>query len=624
MSSTAFPPLSPSEPPRVFGAPTLHTEADLLALGIAADGTLWSVEEPGLLRQWNLATRRQTGEKALDEAATVWAFNWATRLLASGSNEVDVWEVSSGEQLVGWRAESWVTALAFQPYAPVLATGHDDGVVRVWQWSDSKLLRELRGHKMPVSAVSFSWDKTRLATAGEDRLIRVWDLATGKLVATLEGHTDRIPALAWHPTDHRRLFSAGWDTTVRVWNAATAEPIILLNSHAAQVHALTLSDDGKLLASADSDQAVHLWETDTYRTLDVLREAGEVRVLCFSPNDSRGTRMTPLLAFGGADRVIHLWDSRLGAEAHGVDPLLARTAVTVSPDGRRLYNLGGGIELRAWDVNTGEPVLEIEDSVLLRSFALSPDGKWLAGARFERTSGDLGTLVLYDAVTGKRQAACDGQKAPLTALAFRHDGRLLASGSVQSTDVWLWQVPSGEPVLIIPDAVDECSVEALAFQPGGALLAVAGIDYLATGGDDGQVALWHPETRQLVRALPGGATAVAWHPDGRHLATATLRRVVRIWDTHEEPAVVRRELAGHQDTITAIAYSRDGRWLATVSDDRTVRLWNASSGEQAGAWELDNQLKALAFSPDGRWLFTGNGNTSCYQIEVELLLASGG
>src|SRR3989442_14387284 len=115
MTSTPSPPLSPSEPPRVSGAPTLHTDNDLLALGTPADGTLWSVEEPGLLRQWSLATRRQLSEKALDEAATVWAFNWAGRLLASGSSEVDVWEVHSGEQLIGWSADSWVTALAFQP-----------------------------------------------------------------------------------------------------------------------------------------------------------------------------------------------------------------------------------------------------------------------------------------------------------------------------------------------------------------------------------------------------------------------------------------------------------------------------------------------------------------------------
>jgi WD40 repeat protein len=630
MSSTAFLPLSPSEPPRVFGAPILHTENDLLALGIAADGSLWSVEEPGLLRQWSLATRRQISEKPLDEAATVWAFNWACRLLASGSSEVDVWEVSSGEQLTGWPAESWVTALAFQPGAPLLATGHDDGIVRVWDWADRNLLHELRGHQSPISAVAFNWDRTRLATVGEDRLIRLWDVTDGKLVATLEGHTDRIPALAWHPTDHR-LFSAGWDTTVRVWNTSTAEPIILLNSHAAQVHALTLSGDGKLLASADSDQSLHLWDTQTYQTLDVLRGTGEVRVVVFSPDDSRGRPIPPLLAFGGQDRVIHLWDSRQGPEARQIDTLLLRTTVAISPEGSRLYGLGGGTDLRGWDVETGQPVLALDGTPLLRSFALSPDGKWLAGTHIESPgSEDRATLALYDAATGRRQVVCDGQKPPITALAFRQDSRVLASAGVQSTDVWLWQVPSGEPLLLIPDAVDDCSVEALAFQPGGTLLAVAGIDYLATGGDDGEVTLWQPEEKRRHLALPGGATAIAWHPDGRHLAVANLRKVVRIWDTQDTrvegptPAAVRRELTGHQDTITAIAYSADGRWLATAGEDRTVRLWNATSGEEAGAYELDNQVRALVFSPDGKWLFTGNGNTSCYQIEVEQLLASGG
>jgi WD40 repeat protein len=630
MSSTAFPPLSPSEPPRVFGAPTLHTDNDLLALGMAADGTLWSVEEPGLLRQWSLATRRQISEKSLDEAATVWAFNWAARLLASGSSEVDVWEVSSGEQLIGWAADSWVTVLAFQPGAPLLATGHDDGVVRVWDWADRRLLHELRGHEAAISAVSFNWDRSRLATAGEDRLIRLWDLAEGKRVATLEGHTDRIPGLAWHP-DNRRLFSAGWDTTVRVWDVEKAEPIILLNSHAPQVHAQALSADGRLLAVADSDHAVHLWDTSDYQTLDVLREqTGEVRVMCFPPDDGKGNRNPPLLAFGGADRVIHLWDSRQGPAARGVDPLLARTNIAVSPDGRRLCSLGGGIDLRAWEIESGRPVLELEGGPLLRCFALAPDGKTLAAARFDQASAeDRTTLALYDAAGGRRLAVCDGQKAPITTLAFRPDGAVLASGGVQSTDVWLWQVPSGQPLLIIPDAVDECSVEALAFGPSGSLLAVAGIDYLATGGDDGQVALWKPAEKLLYRALPGGATALAWHPDGRHLAAASLRKVIRVWDTQDErvtgrgPAAVRLELAGHQDTILALAYSPDGRWLASAGDDRTVRLWDSRGGEQAAAWELDNQVKALAFSPDGKWLFTGNGNTSCYQIEVKQLLASG-
>jgi WD40 repeat protein len=621
MSSTAFPPLSPPEPPRVFGAPVLHTEADLLALGIAADGTLWSVEEPGLLRQWSLATRRQVSERALDEAATVWAFNWAARLLASGSSEVDVWEISSGDRLVGWSVGSWVTALAFQPGAPLLAAGHDDGKVHVWHWVDRKLLRTIAAHKMPVSAVAFSLDMTRLATAGEDRLIRIWDLATGERVLTIEGHTDRIPALAWHPDD-KRLFSAGWDTTVRVWDAESGQPIILLNSHATQVHALALSADGRLLASADSDQAVHLWDADHYITRQIIREqTGEVRHLCFTPDDGKGNATPPLLAYGGSDRVIHLWHSRHGPEQASVDPLLLRTRVAVSPDGKQLFSLGGGTDLRGWDVESGQPTLALEGTPVLRAFAMSPDGRHFAASRqAPADSPDLTTLALYDA-NGNRVAVCDGQRGPITALAFRSDGAQLASGGVQSSDVWLWSAPAGQPVLLIPDAVDDCSVEALAFQPGGPLLAVAGIDYMATSGHDGEVALWHADEKREVGALDGGATAIAWHPDGKRLAAATLRRVVRVWDTQTSRVAV--EMQGHTDTITSVAWSADGRWLASAGEDRTVRLWDGNTGDLAGAWELDNPVRALAFSPDGRWLFTGNGNTSCYQIEVVQLLASG-
>jgi WD40 repeat protein len=244
-------------------------------------------------------------------------------------------------------------------------------------------------------------------------------------------------------------------------------------------------------------------------------------------------------------------------------------------------------------------------------------------------ANELATLGLWHAATGKRSLVLEGQKAPITALAFAPDSTLLASSGYQTTDVWLWQIPSGEPMLLIPNATDGCSVEALAWQPLSLsssptnvgedkatrrLLACAGIDWLSTSGNDGRVTLWDVTEQKKIAAFEGGATALAFHPSGKKLAAATLKHTVRVWELDsDEPAL---ELIGHFDAVTCLAYSPDGQMLASGGDDHTIRLWDAASGDEHGLIELDTQIKALAFSPDGKFLYTGNGNTSCYQIEV--------
>src|SRR6185437_2984319 len=141
------------------------------------------------------------------------------------SAELCLWETSDGELLACWPQTSWVTALAFQPGGLLLASGHDDGVVRLWDYAAGRLAYELRGPISPsgsggdlaVSALAFRPDGRRLAVAAEDRSILLWDMVGGELLGRMLGHTDRIPALAWHP-DGRRLVSAGWDSTARVWD----------------------------------------------------------------------------------------------------------------------------------------------------------------------------------------------------------------------------------------------------------------------------------------------------------------------------------------------------------------------------------------------------------------------
>jgi WD40 repeat protein len=598
---------------RVYGAHPFHTDGDLLALAFAPGGTLWSVEDAGVLRHWDLAAQQQIDWHHLEELATLWSFGPGARLVAAGSEELTVWDVASGELLRTWPQPDWVTAIAFHPSRDLLATGHDDRVVRLWDLKKHKAVREFRVHKAAVSAVAFSPGGTQLASAGEDKAIHLWDVERGSRRGSLLGHTDRIPALAWHP-DGKRLVSAGWDTTARVWDVEKCEPIILLNSHAAQVQTLAFNADGSRLACADSANAVHVWDTARNRTAHVLPAQGnEIRCLAFSPDGAR-------LASGGAERVVRVWDARRQPDADSLaESPASRATLAVRADGKQLAGLGAGTPLRVWDVARGDSALSLKDAGVLRGFAASPDGKWIAAGLVEE--GDGPALGLWDAATGERKMLLDGPRPPVTALAFSPDSALLATSGYQSADVWLWQVSGGEPVLLIPGATDGCSVEALAWHPKGGVLACAGIDWLSTGGSDGRVTLWDVHRRLQLAAFPGGATAAAFHPSGKKLAAAMLKHTVRVWglDGEQQPL----ELIGHFDAVTCLAYSPDGRLLATGGDDHTVRLWDADSGLECGLIELDTQVKALAFSPDGNFLYTGNGNTSCYQLDVRQIPGEG-
>lgn len=602
MASTVLPP-NAVPLAQVFGDPHLHIDGDMLAMTFAPDGSLWSVEEPGVLRHWDAVGGRQLDWQSLSDLETLWCFSGDARVLASASNDLTFWDTSSGQVLTAVPQPSWVTALAFHPDPAFLATGHDDGVVRLWDAAGHHLVREFKLHKRSISAVAISADGSCLAVAAEDKTISLWQVKDGAHLGNLTGHTDRMPALAWHPGG-KLLVSAGWDTTARVWDIASRQPLILLNTHAGQVTALAFSKDGGLLACADAEQAVHVWDFNGKKELHVLKGAqAEVRCLAFSPDGNR-------LAANG-DHIIHLWQPRTGQALTGSGPrTLAPIALALSPDGSRLACNGGGSSVKLWNTASRQPVLELPETEVVQGVAYSPDGKWVAGAAGRH-------VRLWQASTGRAHLTLEGSGEPFTCAAFAPDSATLASASSTGLAVWWWRIADGEPLLLIPDALDGCTVEGLAFHPNGRLLAVGGIDWLATGGSDGAVCLWDLVDRCEVATFLGGATAIAFHPSGKQLASTSLERSVCLWDVDSQQIV--DEYTGADAPLSCVAFSPDGSWLAAGGEDRVLRLWDSDGNERA-AHELDSQIVGLAFSPDGRFLYSANANTTCYQFEVQRLL----
>jgi WD40 repeat protein len=596
---------------RSFGEVPFHTDGVPLTLAFGPDGSLWSIEEPGILRHWNADTGRQIEWHALSEMETLWAFSADAQLLVSASDDLSIWDVATGRLRGTLSMKSWVTAVAFSHDQGLLATGHDDGRVHIWDLAHRKALGAVGPHPTAVSALAFSADGSQLASAGEERLIHVWDVKSGKKLGTLEGHTDRIPALAWHPSG-KLLISAGWDTTARVWDTTTFEPIILLNSHASQVVTLALSQHGGLLACADSANAVHIWDVTANRTLAVLKGyAAEIKCLAFSPDGER-------VAAGGENHLIvvkrwqnELLSSKLISPTSAAPATQVLTRIAVNADGSRLATASGEKALRIWDTRSAQLVTQPVGAGGLHSVAYSADGTRLAG-------GSDGKVRIWESASGRLQSTLEGPRTPITCVAFAPQTNLLAGASTADGVVWLWDLKTGQPCLLVPEAADGCTIEAIAFHPNGRLLAVCGVDWLATSGSDGAVAVWDVVERAEVALFGNGASSLAFDPSGKRIAVASLARSLCVYDLETKDLVA--ELTGHEDAVNCVAYSPDGKMLASGSDDHTLRLWAVARGTCLACAELDTQIKSIAFSADGKYLFTGNGNTSAYQLEVQKLL----
>ncbi len=110
-----------------------------------------------------------------------------------------------------------------------------------------------------------------------------------------------------------------------------------------------------------------------------------------------------------------------------------------------------------------------------------------------------------------------------------------------------------------------------------------------------------------LRGHAGEVAAVAFSPDGRHLASASHDRTVRIWNVKTGQLV--RTLTGHNDVVYCVAYSPDGARLATGSWDQTIKIWSTSDGRLLLTLDGHHErVWRVAYSPDGKQLASlGNG-----------------
>ncbi|WP_234544497.1 WD40 repeat domain-containing protein [Streptomyces shenzhenensis] len=317
----------------------------------------------------------------------------------------------------------------------------------------------------------------------------VWDVAVDDAPVALSARGDLVAV-------------AGAEGTVKVFDAALGAEIGSFELPGGALRVGLSPDAGSVVATGPTGYA--LWRRADGRT--TVRESGAWSAAAAWADGTRvavaSGRRALVLDVGGGE----LW--RTEAAASTV------TDLAWMRQGRRLAVAAYGA-VRCHERHTEKPLVTYPYVGSHLALAVAPTGRWIC-------SGNQDASIHIWRTRDGSELTMSGYPEKVCRLAFDDTGFWLAADG--APDVTVWDFSGGGPEGTAPRSL-RCheTVTALAWRPGAA-------GHLASGGDDGTVALWHatagrPQARlRPVREIEGtGAPVAALTWAGPHLLAVAWR-----------------------------------------------------------------------------------------------------
>lgn len=382
-------------------------------------GVIVSGGEDRMVRRWRLDEASQMpGVWTVPSPVSALAVSREDRVAVGDTEGTStIWQLGVRNPL--WRfaddakgkAVAVVSGLFFSPQGMKLISASTDGLLRVWNTPQQPAVSSLRDHDGAVTIMEWSPDGRRILTAGADRHLRVYDVNTQATIHDLQDEEAAAAAAAFAPPGEiltltrkggvrryqeesgellasaalavPRIRAAFIDRTARrsaiavennvqIWDliAGTQQRSF---PHPQPVSAVTVSADGKRLATGCSDQRLRVIDIDRgviERTLNVA--GATLFALRFSTDGHH-------LIAGGDGQRPRYWDLTKADATVTEIPApgsYKQVAVGFSDDGARAWVAASNGMITQWELRAMQPLLYLRSRhLLLRSAALSPDGK---------------------------------------------------------------------------------------------------------------------------------------------------------------------------------------------------------------------------------------------------------
>jgi WD40 repeat protein len=279
----------------------------------------------------------------------------------------------------------------------------------------------LDGHGQEVGSVGFSRDGKLVATGCYDRKVRVFVVATGKELHSfdfgddVDNTSDKLGVRTQglqegvvFDRDGKRLAAVGgsWlnppTALATVFDLTAKKAVFTSRAHNnGMVRGAAFTGDGELLITAGHDSTLKVLDATTGKEQGTFkRHDWVVTAVTISPDG----KMVASVCCNSKKRSIRIWDPVTLKESQNVplpDRIFSLNDLAFSPDGKHIAGVSNW-RLHMWEVTTGKPAADaIVEGGLFKRIAYSPDGKRIAVAGGQGGGDGKGILRVYD-VSGNK------------------------------------------------------------------------------------------------------------------------------------------------------------------------------------------------------------------------------